>query len=673
MKTALRFAFILCFFFLQASLFANTVIVKGTVKDSANNPIANKTVKIYSTDSTNGGCAISHSVFTNANGYYNDTLPCNGDIRKLVIIVESCNGNISHNIAVTGTTIENNFVICVAPPIQTPLSCKAAFTFTSTATAIKFNSIGSATVSGDSILSRTWTFGDSSASLTGNTVDPSHAYSKPGVYNACVTIKTKRGCESSYCQTVAFTPAPHDTVPPVTTNCKSQFTIAIQGLTVKFNGATSLAPSGDSIISRTWIFGDSSATLTGTRVDPSHTYTKAGSYTACLYIKTKSGCESHACVDFSLRDSVTVIPTNCKAVFTYTFKDSTVQFNSAGSAGTSADDSIISRTWYYSDSSTSVSLGGNVVAPSYKYAKPGTYTVYLVIKTKKGCESRFSLAVVIPPPPVQTSCKAVFTYSAQGGTIKFTSAGSKPSSVQDTIISRIWIFGDSTTISTVQGNTVDPTHTYAKSGKYTVILYIKTSNGCESKYSETVTVTFAPCRVYADFTSEKVSLKKLQFNSSLSAAQPGDSITQRNWAFGDNTVLTGNQINPVKEFATAGIYTTCLQVKTVNGCEAQVCKSVTVQDTITTPQSSVDYIKIISINPNPVVTVMKATIFSRNTNAEAEIDVYDIYGTRRLTMKVLLAQGNNVIEVHTESLYHGPYFLKVSTKNGNDSKAFYKL
>ena len=70
---------------------------------------------------------------------------------------------------------------------------------------------------------------------------------------------------------------------------------------------------------------------------------------------------------------------------------------------------------------------------------------------------------------------------------------------------------------------------------------------------------------------------------------------------------------------------------------------------------------------------MIATIYSRNTNAETEIIIYDIYGTTKMTVKKLLAQGNNVIEINTSNLYHGPYFLKVSSKSGRDAKAFYKL
>ncbi len=897
------------------------------------------------------GCVSSHTVVTNPNGYYTDTLTCTDNISRVIIIVDNCNGaKITHDLTIgPNTMVESNFVICTAISTPPPVSCKAAFSYSALASGIKFNSVGSATVSGDSIISRTWIFGDSSASLTGNIVDPSHAYTKAGTYNVCLYIKTKAGCESSYCQTVTFTP-------PVPTNCKAQFTASVQGKTVTFNSAnSSSAGTTDSIISRTWIFGDSSSYLTGNRVDPSHQYAKAGTYTACLYIKTKSGCENKYCLDFTIRDSVVQIPTNCKAVFTYTIKDSTVIFNSADSKGTSADDSIISRvwyfsdgttnaslsgneiapshkylkpgtynvyliiktkngcesrytntviiaahippptnckayfyytikdsvisfnsegssagsltdsiisrtwyyadsstsvsltgnvinpyytytkpgsynvylvirtkngceskytrtvvipkpipptgckayfnytikdsiitfnsegsvassstdsiisrtwyyadsstsvsltgnvinpyytytkpgsynvylviktkngcessysrtviipkpipptsckayfnytikdsiitfnsegsvasssadsiisrTWYYADNTTSVSLTGNVIKPYYTYSKPGSYNVYLVIKTKNGCESKFNAIVVIAPPPPPTGCKAVFTYAMQYGVVKFNSSASIGTTDKDSIISRYWIFGDSSNTSTLQGS-IDPSHNYTKAGKYTVILYIKTKNGCESKYSETISIVLAPpvnCNIEVQFTAERISLKKVQFNSSLSKAQLGDSIIQRNWKFGDNTLLSGNEVSPVKEFAFTGIYNVCLEEKTAKGCVAQTCKQVTVQDTITTPQSSVDYVKIISINPNPVITNMTTTIFSRNSNVEAEICVYDIYGVRKITIKKLLSQGNNIIEIQTSNLYHGPYFLRVISKSGADSKIFYKL
>jgi PKD repeat protein len=759
MKKILRLALTLFILFIQANIFANTVIVKGYVTDSANHAVVGKTVKIYSTDSSNNGCVLSHTVVTNPNGYYIDTLNCSGDIRKLFIIVESCNGiNITHDPAVTGSNIvESNFVIC-APTTTVPLTCKAAFSYVSVSGGVKFNSAGSAAVSGDSIISRIWNFGDSTAVASNNAVDPAHTYQKAGVYTVCLTIKTKKGCESSFCQTVVYTPASNDcriegatsfekisdrkfrfnsgnistlqgdsivqriwkfsdgssldgnqvnplkefkdtgaynvcvsirtakgcekqfcinvfvrdSVPPIQlpVNCKAMFSFSATGLTAKFNSNVSSAPAGDSITSRTWIFGDSTV-LDGNRVDPSHTYTKAGSYTACLSIKTKKGCESKFCFDFTIRDTVAAPPTGCKAYFVYSIKDSTILFNSEGSKAASATDSIISRTWYYSDSSTSVSLGGNVVAPSYVYTIPGSYHVTLVIKTKAGCESKFVNTVVIPQPVVTTACKAVFHFKVQNAKASFSSADSKASSVQDSIISRTWFFGDNTT--PLQGNTIEPVHQYGKTGKFIVYLYIKTRSGCESKYADTVEIHQLNCDVKAAFTTERISLKKVLFNSSLSAAAPGDSIIQRIWKFGDNTVLSGNELKPVKEFAIQGTYNTCLSVRTINGCEAQVCNHVTVQDTSNLPQTNTDYVKIMQINPNPVITRLAATIFSRTGNVEAEISVFDIYGVVKLTVKKTLLQGNNIIEIGTESLYHGPYFLKVSTRSGKDSKIFYKL
>lgn len=759
MKTTLRLVLIMFLLFASHDLLANTVIVKGTLKDATNLPVANKKVKIYSIDSTNGGCALVHTTFSNPNGYYSDTLTCNGDIRKLLILVENCDGTtLQRDPAVsTSNLVEVNFVLCASKPAPV---CKAAFTYTSVATGIKFNGAGASASAGDSIISRTWTFGDSSAALTGNRIDPTHAYAQPGIYTTCLTITTKQGCRSSYCQQVVFTPASNDcravaaitiekltpkkfrfnssqsstlqgdsifqriwkfgdgssldgnlvnplkefrdtgsytvclsirtvkgcekqicisllvkdstagtTFPP--SNCKAQFGLAMEGKTVRFNSANSYAgTAGDSIIGRTWVFGDGTAPLSSNRVDPSHSYSKTGRYTACLYIKTKNGCESKTCLEFDIKDS-TNIPATCKAYFTWAIRDSLVMFNSTGSKAAGDNDSIISRTWYYADSATSVSLGGNVISPSYPYTLPGSYTVYLVIKTKAGCESKYASVVVIKPRVVTEGCKALFKYSVQNNTVYFNSGSSNGANLTDSIISRSWFFGDSS--SALQGNRLDPSHTYPRPLKYLVKLYIKTRNGCESKYSDTVTIGTVNCAVDLKFTTERISLKKIAFNSSQSKTLPGDSIIQRVWKFGDNTILSGNEISTVKEFPLLGAYTTCLQVRTLNGCEAKNCKQVVIGDTLNTPQSSVDYIKIIQINPNPVVTRMMATLYSRNSNVEAEITVFDIYGVPKLRLRKILQQGNNQVEMGCESLYQGPYFLKVTTKTGKDSKLFYKL
>lgn len=661
MKTILRFALILSLLFLQNQLLANTIVVKGTIKNTANQPIANKKVKIYSVDSTNGGCVMVQYTMTNPNGYYIDTLSCSGEIRKLMIFVENCDGTMLTRDPAVGISnlVEVNFVICT--PGTSTASCKAKFSFATQGRTVKFNSSLSAAAAGDSIISRTWKFSDTSTSLTGNRFDPSFTYGKAGKYTVCLYIKTKNGCENKFCAEIEI----KDSI----NHCKAYFTWERKDSLIVFNSAGAKGISdADSIISRTWYYADSSTSVSlgGNVIAPSYPYSKPGTYKVYLVIKTKSGCES------KYGAAVTIPPTaNCKAYFNWTRKDSLIVFNSADSRGATERDSIISRTWSYTDSSKTLSLGGNIIAPSYPYTKPGTYKVYLVIKTRSGCENKFGASVVILPPAPPSGCKALFTYSKQNGEVKFNSNGSRGTTEKDSVISRVWFFGDSTV--PMEGNHINPSHSYTKPGKYLVKLYIKTQSGCESKYSETITIGNPDCRAEAQFTAERISLKKIAYNSSLSKALPGDSIIQRTWKFGDNTILSGNEINPVKEFAQTGLYTSCLYIKTLNGCEAKICREIVVKDTVTTPQANVDYIKIIQLNPNPVVTRMMATIYSRNNNAETEITVFDIYGTAKFRLKKLLQQGNNMIEIGCESLYHGPYFLKVTSKNGRDSKAFYKL
>lgn len=848
MKKYLRYSFTACFLFFAAVSFANSVIVKGYVKDSANHAVANKTIRIYNNDSTNQGCLIAHTVVTNPNGYYIDTLSCNSDIRKLLVVVESCNGQriIRDPAAVSAPNmVEVNFVICVTPGTA-PAQCKAILQYTLTTAGVKFTSGLSEAPAGDSIIARTWNFGDSTAPLTGNQKDPVHAYNKSGNYNVCLSIKTKNGCESKYCTTVEYKlPAPcfayvHVNVEPSSsrkfrftsntattaagdtiikrtwtfgdgttltgnevypikeykdtgvynvcvtvktangceaqhcftvvvrdttsrnTACKAYFTATYKDSVVYFNSEGSKAGDGDSIISRTWYYTDANVgtlTLTGNVIDTFFRYMKPGTYkvylviktkkgceskyagtvtvpqpptacrlqpvitfekisahkfrfssaqtsaagdtiikrswkfgdgsgmdgneisplkefkdtgvyNVCVTIKTKNGCEKQVCVNVVVRDSVPK-PANCKACFTATYKDGIVYFNSACSVAPDGD-SIISRTWYYTDSSLAAPLvlTGNVVDTSIQYNKAGNYTVYLVIKTKKGCESKYAGSVVIPAKP-NTACKATFSFELQQFTVKFNSAASKAGD-GDSIIARSWVFGDS---SAILNNNVDPVHTYAKAGTYTVVLYIKTKSGCESRYEVKLVVPATPtiCKVYAQFAATRVSGKKIQFNSIQSFALAGDSIVQRKWKFGDGTGLEGNVVSPVKEYDRPGLYNVCLQVRTARGCEAQECKQVAITDTSSRPQTDADFVKIISINPNPVVTRMLVTIWSRNIDAEVEIAVYDIYGTNKMSFKKVLGQGNNVVEIAVGNLYHGPYFLRVSSKHGKDSRAFYKL
>jgi PKD repeat protein len=551
---------------------ANQVIVRGYVTSTTGVRVANWPV-IVATDSlaTNTSCRQSHKVYTNANGFYNDTLKCtSSDIVKVRISTYDCNGSVTMHDPQVGSTdmVESNFTICTPQPV----GCEAEWSYERSANSqlARFNSSNAhGTTTTDGIVRRSWKFGDGDT-LGGNVIDPSHTYAKKGVYQACLTIFTAAGCENTVCKTINTV----DSIAPTATHCSAKFvyeTSTSNTLSVKFNGSSSTTASGDSIRERIWKFGDGT---TANTIDPTHTYTAAGVYNVCLIIRTVGGCSDTACTNITVQS----------------------------------------------------------------------------------------------PNPVLITCHSDFSYVPDASNLKFNSRNSATVS-GDSIISRTWQFGDGTSLT---GNVIDPSHKYAQAGVYDVCLSIKTAKGCESKECKQVTATAAATQCAPQFTWNRVSLKKVSFNSSMSWVPTGDSIKARRWNFGDGTpVSDGNVISPTKEFVRTGIYTVCLRIVTVKGCENTYCTTVKVEDSTTT--FNADAIRITALYPSPVVTPLNTEVYSAHNNVNAELSIYDIYGVKKWSTNKVLLQGTNVTSIPTSTLAHGPYFFRVTTMYGVKSKQFYKL
>jgi len=571
MKSLFTPAIFLLSFFLPIQMMANTVIVKGYVRYSDGTPAAGRPVMI-GIDSMGGtaACTVQHTRTTNANGFYTDTVTCNGDIEKLHISTADCTGMLLTNTpspASGSNTVESNFSLSCTSGISSTPSCSSSFSDSVIGNGAYFSSRATAGTN-DTITSRTWVFGDSSASVTGNSPALTHSFAKPGVYTVCLYIKTAKGCESHYCNTVAITAA--NTTPP---QCNSSFRDSILGNGGRF---TSTATSNDSIVSRTWVFGDSSTYITGNTPEVTHSFAKPGVYNVCLYIKTAKGCESHYCNTVAITAASTT-PPQCNS----SFRDSILGNGGRFTSTATSNDSIVSRTWVFGDSSTYIT--GNTPEVTHSFAKPGVYNVCLYIKTAKGCESHYCNTVAITAasttPP---QCNSSFRDSILGNGGRFTSTAAS----NDSIVSRTWVFGDNS--ASVSGNSQELTHTFLQSGTYNVCLYIKTAKGCESHYCNTVTI--APPPVVAPVIGCNSHFRDTVNGSSVSftsTATANDSITSRTWVFGDNgATLTGNSLAPVHAFTKPGSYTVCLYIKTATGCENHFCNTVTIVSPTAAPPVS---------------------------------------------------------------------------------------
>jgi PKD repeat protein len=124
-----------------------------------------------------------------------------------------------------------------------------------------------------------WDFGDGSTSTLRY---PSHTYSSPGNYTACLTISDGITCNDSACQTIAV-----DTVTPP--GCTADF-IFTQTQSYSIDIVNTAAGAG--LLSYSWDFGDGN---TSNLEFPNHTFASTGSYIICLSITDSTGCSSNFC------------------------------------------------------------------------------------------------------------------------------------------------------------------------------------------------------------------------------------------------------------------------------------------------------------------------------------------------------------------------------------------
>ncbi|MEQ9052541.1 MAG: PKD domain-containing protein, partial [Marinoscillum sp.] len=129
-----------------------------------------------------------------------------------------------------------------------------------------------------------------------------------------------------------------------------------------------------------------------------------------------------------------------------------------------------------------------------------------------------------------------------------------------------WDFGDGTGSST----DANPTYTYLATGDYTVSLTVTNDAGCETEYSELLTVSDTPAADFSvDVTTENLPTRF--YGEDLTHS--GDSVETWLWnvegaEFGEDTIEY--------TFTAPGDYLVSLDVTTYQGCAFTVSKTVTI-------------------------------------------------------------------------------------------------
>ncbi|UQX89356.1 PKD domain-containing protein [Jatrophihabitans telluris] len=172
------------------------------------------------------------------------------------------------------------------------------------------------------------------------------------------------------------------------------------------------------------------------------------------------------------------------AAFTSAANGLTVGFDAGTS--TDSDGTIASYDWDFGDGTTHATTK----APSHTYANAGTYSVKLTVTDNGGATNSITKSLTVTAPAANQPPVAAFTSSTNGLVASFDGSTSTD---DGTITGYDWNFGD----NTAHGTAINPSHTYASAGTYSVTLTVTDNGNLTNAITKSVTVTAAGAQVFA--------------------------------------------------------------------------------------------------------------------------------------------------------------------------------
>ncbi len=250
-----------------------------------------------------------------------------------------------------------------------------------------------ATVSVDGISETTGSNGTASVSVP------------PGSYNISVTAQGYNPYSSTISVnagqtvTVSVQLTETKTLTPLTVTASASPISGSAPLTVNFVSSVS---GGQPPYTYQWNFGDG---YTSSSPNPSHTYAKAGTYTATLTVTDSAGNSASYSAMITVSSPVSPLSVSASATPTSGYAPLTVNFTSSVSGGQQP----YTYQWNFGDGYTSSSPN-----PSHTYQQPGTYTATLTVIDSAGNQNSSSVTITVSQQAPSTGTLEVYVIGMQG-------------------------------------------------------------------------------------------------------------------------------------------------------------------------------------------------------------------------------------------------------------------
>lgn len=381
-----------------------------------------------------------------------------------------------------------------------------------------------------SLQSFSWDYGDgnfeSYNSATLNYRD--HTYTAPGNYSVTLAIQDSTGCKDTIVKNVSVFPL-----------LNQNFTvgnICLNGIASIVNNTTVVSGS----VHSQWNWGDGSAI--DTSFSPTHLYATTGSFDITYIAATDSGCSDTLVRQIIVYDTAAV---------SFTAND-TCLGNAIQFVNTSSAPPGSTPLWYFGDGTQS-----SDTSPVHSYTTAGIFNVTAIALTPFGCNDTVIQQVEVFPNPIPNF---VSDSVCDGTTIQFVNS----SSIASGTYTSAWNFGDG-----ANDISKDPSHLYASTGNYNVVLTLTSNYGCVDSAQKVALVYPNPT---AAFTLSDVCNDSTLSATNTSSVSGGTINYVWKWGDGNSSTV----VPATHNYNSSGTYTVTVTTTTNFGCADSTTQTATV-------------------------------------------------------------------------------------------------